>query len=52
MAARQDEQLVEKALHIALQQRHPINNHEDGINVLMIILGAYQSVEQRHTIEL
>lgn len=34
------------------EQRRPINNHEDGINVLKIILGAYQSVEQKRTIEL
>ncbi|MBO0790161.1 MAG: Gfo/Idh/MocA family oxidoreductase [Ktedonobacteraceae bacterium] len=30
----------------------PINNHDDGINVLKIILGAYRSVEEKRTITL
>lgn len=33
------------------EKRRPIHNEEDGINVLKMILGAYQSVEEKRTIE-
>ncbi|HLI91426.1 MAG TPA: Gfo/Idh/MocA family oxidoreductase [Ktedonobacteraceae bacterium] len=32
------------------EKRRPINNHDDGINVLKIILGAYRSMEEKRTI--
>lgn len=32
------------------ENRRPINNHEDGIDVLKIILGAYRSAEEKRTI--
>jgi predicted dehydrogenase len=32
------------------ENRRPINNEDDGINVLKVILGAYQSAEEKRTI--
>nr|BBH89948.1 dehydrogenase [Thermosporothrix sp. COM3] len=34
------------------ENRRPINNEEDGINVLKIILGAYRSAKEKRTIEI
>lgn len=32
------------------EQRRPIHTHTDGINVLKVILGAYQSVQEKRTV--
>lgn len=32
--------------------RRPIHNEDDGINVLKVILGAFQSVEEKRTVDL
>jgi predicted dehydrogenase len=46
-----DEEIADFVMRLR-EKRKPINNEEDGINVLKMILGAYQSVEEKRTIDL
>ena len=34
------------------ENRRPINNETDGINVLKVILGAYTSEDEKRTVQL